>query len=71
MKKHTILMLAVFAFGAVVLVPQILSIGATSRLDSSSALAAGNYWVAAMIIFIIFRVFSAYVAMINDAARGF
>ncbi len=51
MKRYTVSALAVLSFAAVVFVPQLLSLGATNRLDSSSALAAGNYWAAAGVVF--------------------
>ena len=51
MKTRTVSFLAVLAFGAVIIIPEILSFGATSRLDSSSALAAGNLWLAAGVVF--------------------
>jgi thioredoxin:protein disulfide reductase len=51
MKTRTVAALAVLAFGAVVIIPELLSFGATSRLDSTSALASGNLWLAAGIVF--------------------
>ena len=51
MKIRTVVALAVMAFLAVLFAPNLLSVGATSRLDSAGALEAGHLWVAAGVVF--------------------
>lgn len=51
MKLRILLLLSAIAFGAVLIIPDLLSIGATGHLDSSGALAAGHFGVAFGLVF--------------------